>query len=109
MQIPGQVGMVDILESTINNFDQNEALTLGKVEAHKTGQIKGVGKKFPAIYSTFDATLKAKPKDFEMKFYLFVFDAGAVQYLIQASSTKPVWDVREKQIMTMIRSVVARK
>ena len=40
---------------------------------YKTGQVNGPDKKWPAIYTTLDMTLKASPKDFEMKFYLFVF------------------------------------
>ena len=108
MVVDTSVEMTVILERIVDRFDENEAMEFEKVGEFKTGQVQGTNKKYPAIFTTLEATLKAKPKDFEMKFYLFVFDAGETQYFIQASSTKPIWDVREKQIMSLIRSIVVK-
>ncbi|MDF1752253.1 MAG: hypothetical protein P1U89_05680 [Verrucomicrobiales bacterium] len=102
------LGMEDILDEIIEEFEVSESIKVKHAANYKSGQVNGVGKKFPAIFSTLDVTLIANPKDFEMEFYLFVFDTGDVQYFIQASSTKPVRDIRKKQIMSLIRSLVAR-
>jgi hypothetical protein len=109
MNVTVGLSMTDIMDDIIDNFEKNEGMVFRKVGEYKTGQVNGPGKKkFPAIYTTLDSTLKATPKDFEIQFYLFVFDTGSTQYFMQASITKPVWDVREKQIMSLVRSLIVR-
>ena len=105
----GSVGgsMQELLDSTILNFEQRFKLT--KVEEAKTGQVKGPGeKKWPAIFTTFDATVVKGRESFEMRFYLLVFDTGNRLYTLQASTTRPVREARERQIYEMIRSIVAK-
>lgn len=109
MNVGRGLGMTEIMDGLVTNFEATEGLVFKKVSEYKTGQVTGVeGKKYPAVFATLEMTLKGKPRDFEMKFYLFVFDIGTTQYFMQGSSTKPVRDVRERQIMEMIRSLVAR-
>lgn len=105
----GSVGgsMQELLDSTILNFEQRFKLT--KVDEAKTGQVKGPGeKKWPAIFTTFDATVVKGRESFEMRFYLLVFDTGNRLYTLQASTTRPVREARERQIYEMIRSIVAK-
>lgn len=108
MNVGRGIDMTEIMDDLVNNFDQNEHLIFHKAGEYKSGQVKGVNQKFPAIFTTLDVTFKAGPKDFEMKYYLFAFDTGDSQYFLQASSTKPVRGVREKQIMDLIRSIIAQ-
>lgn len=108
LNVGGAIGMVEMMDGFIDNFADNEALIFEGSSEIKTGQVQGVDRKWPAVFATVDAQLEAKPKNFEMKFYLFIFDTGSAQYYIQGSSTKPIWDVREKQIMSLIRSIVAK-
>ena len=103
------LGMPELMDSVVTNFENSKELEFKKVDEYKTGKIKGVAKTFPAIFTTLDMTFKGPKKDFEMKYYLFVFDTGDTQYLAQATTTKPVWDVREKQIMSVIKTLIARK
>jgi hypothetical protein len=42
-----------------------------------------------------------------MRFHLFLFDTGSKLYLVQASTTKPIRESREKQIFELLRSLVA--
>jgi hypothetical protein len=46
--------------------------------------------------------------DYEMRFYLLVFDLGERVYFVQASTALPVMVGRENEIMEMIRSIVAK-
>lgn len=103
----GNAAMQDILDATVENYAQQ--FKLSEESEPKTGQIQGPGdKKWPAIYVTLEGDLDAKPAPFKMKFYLMIFDLGDQMILIQSTTTRPVWDVRERQILEMIRSVVAR-
>jgi len=105
--LAGNGAMQDILDSTIENYAKQ--FELSKESEPKTGTIQGPGeKKWPAIYVTLEGDMEAQPAPFKMKFYLMIFDVGDAQYLIQATTTRPIWDVRERQILEMIRSVVAR-
>lgn len=100
------------MDGVIESFDRDKNMRINKTDdQYKTGQVKGVSdKKFPAIYTTAEITYVANPsKDFEMKLYLFVVDCGVNQYFIQATTTKPVRGTREKQILDMIKSLIARK
>ncbi len=105
--LAGNGAMQDVLDSTIENYAKQ--FKLSKESKPKTGTINGPGeKKWPAIYVSLEGDMDAQPVPFRMKFYLMIFDVGDAQYLIQATSTRPIWDVRERQILEMIRSVVAR-
>lgn len=100
--------MPDIIDSTIQNFEESFVIKR-EDETLKTGQVQGPGdKKWPAVFTTIEATLDAKPKPFTFKFYLMIFDTGSALYFIQASTTKPIRDVRERQIMELIKSIVAK-
>lgn len=100
--------MSDIIDSTIQNFEESFVIKR-EDETFKTGQVQGPGeKKWPAVFTTIEATLDAKPKPFTFKFYLMIFDTGSALYFIQASTTKPIRGVREKQIMELIKSIVAK-
>ena len=106
----GNDTMEAIMDSVIDSYEETKVLTVRKVDDYKSGTVKGVGnKKFPAIYTVADITVTAQPRDFELKYYLFVIDTGSAQYFMQASTTKPVRPAREKQILSMVKSLIARK
>jgi hypothetical protein len=109
MTINSSIEMVDILNNLVDSFVANEGMKLNKVDRHRTGVVNGSDKKYPAIYTTMDVTLRAKPNDFDIKFYLFVFDAGDTQYFMQGSCVKPIRAFRENQMMSLIRSLVVKK
>ena len=100
--------MQDILDGTVFNFEQRFAMK--KVGEAKTGQVQGPTpeKKWPAIFTTMEATVVKGQDSFEMKFYLLIFDTGDRLYTVQVSTTVPVRDVRERQIYEMIRSIIAK-
>jgi hypothetical protein len=99
--------MQDLMDGTIFNFEQRFKVTDdGEV---KTGQVKGPGeKKWPAIFTTLEAEVVAGTEKFEMKFYVLLFDTGSRIYTVQASTTKPVREARERQVYELIRSIVAK-
>ncbi|MEM7603525.1 MAG: hypothetical protein AAF357_19195 [Verrucomicrobiota bacterium] len=98
--------MTDIMLGTVENFEERFEIT--REEKEKTGQVNGPGeKKWPAVFKSFEAEMKREEKIFPLKFYLLVFDTSEGLYLIQASTTLPVRQSRERQILEMIRSVVA--
>ena len=103
------LSMTELMDLTVDQFENNEGLVFEKIDKYKTGQVKGVDKSFPAIYTTMDMTFPTSHKDIKLKYYLLIFDVGPLQYFMQASINKPVWDVREKQILSMIQSIVTRK
>lgn len=99
--------MQEVIDATVVNFE--ERFTIRSEEEPKTGQVAGPGeKKWPAIFKTFEGEMERGDKVFAMKFYLLIFDNGTDLYLLQASTTLPVRDAREKQIFEMIRSIVAK-
>ncbi len=99
--------MQDLIDGTIANFEQR--FEVEKVGESKTGQVKGPGdKKWPAIFTTAEATVKKGREEFASRFYLLVFDTGERLYFLQASTTMPVREARERQIYDMIRSIVAK-
>lgn len=100
--------MSELMERTIANFEVGFEIT-GEDENYKTGQVKSPGKeKWPAIYTSIEAKIEAKPRPVSFQFYLMIFDTGSALYFVQASTTKPIRPVREKQIMALIQSIVAR-
>lgn len=102
---PSGGGMTDIHDATIANYEQTfEVHELSEV---KTGDVPGKSRKWPAIFSTIEATVKKGDESFEMRFYLFIFDTGSDLYQVQASTTLPARESREKQIFEFLRSLVA--
>lgn len=98
-------GMTEILDATVANYEQTfEVHDVSKV---KTGDVPGKSRKWPAIFSTLEATVKKGDESFEMRFYLFIFDIGTDLYIVQASTTLPARESREKQIYEFLRSLVA--
>lgn len=98
-------GMQELLDATVANYEATfEVKSVGEA---KTGEVAGKSRKWPAIYTTVEATVKKGEESFEMRFYLFLFDTGTKLYLIQASTTKPIRESREKQIFDLLRSLIA--
>lgn len=98
-------GMQDLLDGTIANYEATfEVRDVGK---SKTGEVPGKSRKWPAIFTTVEATVVKGTESFEMRFYLFIFDTGTHLYLVQASTTQPVREAREAQIYGFLRSLVA--
>lgn len=64
---------------------------------------------FLTIFTTVEAKVEKGGKTFAMKFYLLVFDTGSRLYLMQAGTTLPVGEARERQIHERIRSLVAKE
>tara|TARA_R110000850_G_scaffold22504_8_gene66644 strand:+ start:233 stop:787 length:555 start_codon:yes stop_codon:yes gene_type:complete len=98
--------MQDLLDRTIANFDERFRVT--KVDEEKTGQVEGPDKKWPGIFTTAEVTVEKGEDEFDMKFYLLVFDTGTSLYFMQASTTRPIRESRERQIYELIRSIVAK-
>lgn len=108
----GNGTMQDLMDLTIANFDVDKRFYLKKVDDYKTGQVGGIldgsEKKWPAIFSQAEGVVRKEGLDYEMRFYLLVFDVGDRVYFVQASTTLPVMVGRENEIMEMIRSIVAK-
>lgn len=105
---PGiQGSMQDLMDMTIEGFEKQ--FFIEKESESVTGQVQGPGdKKFPAIFKTLEAKVTRNEDEFEMRFYLLIFDVGTRLYLLQATTTKPVREAREKQVYELIRSLVAK-
>lgn len=107
--IPGGSGgdMEDILDATIRNYEAT--FPVKKVGKTTTGEIDGPERKWPGIFTTVETEVEKDEKTFPMKFYLLVFDTGSRLYLMQAGTTLPVREARERQIHELIRSLVAKE
>lgn len=104
---PGSGGsMDDLLRNTVKNFENNYEVK--EVQDFKTGQVNGPEKKWPAIFTILDANVAKGEKDFEMRFYMMIFDTGTGLYFFQGSTTIPVNKGRENEILGMMRSIVAK-
>src|SRR5690606_3743095 len=98
-------GMQELLEATVANYEATfQVKDVGKA---KTGEVPGKSRQWPAIFTAVEATVAKGEESFEMRFYLFIFDTGTHLYLVQASTTKPVREARERQIYEFFRSLVA--
>lgn len=108
----GNGSMQDLMDLTIASFDADERFYLKKVDTYKTGQVRGIrdgkDKKWSAIYSQAEGVVGKDDFEYEMRFYLLVFDVGERVYYVQASTTLPVQTGRENEIMEMIRSIIAK-
>lgn len=99
--------MHDVLEATVANYAERFKITSEKEAV--TGQAQGPGeKKWPAIYKSFEAEFDRGDQVFGMRFYLYVFDTGSWLYTWQGSATLPVREVREAQMIEIIRSTIAK-
>ena len=106
-QATNQSFMVDLIDSTLANFEQ--VYRLENYSKYKKGKVKGVDKEHQAIFATVEGTHEKEDKStFEMKFYLLAFNVENRYYLMQASTTMPIRGAREKQIYELIRSIVAK-
>ncbi len=107
---PASTGsMADLMDYTVANFEQQFQVKQVN-DSYKTGQVQGPGeKKWPAIFTTMEAMVPANPDPLRMKFYLLIFDTGDSLYFMQGSTTMPVRDAREKEVLAIIKSIVARK
>ena len=98
-------GMQELLDATVANYETT--FEVKDVVKAKTGEVPGKTRKWPAIFTTVEATVVKGEKSFPMRFYLFVFDTGTNLYLVQASTTMPIREAREAQIYEFFRSLVA--
>ncbi|MDF1850810.1 MAG: hypothetical protein P1U85_08255 [Verrucomicrobiales bacterium] len=102
-----RASMQELMDMTIASFEKE--FTIRKESDSVTGQVQGPGeKKWPAIFKTLEATVTKRGDEFEMRFYLLFFDVGSQLYLLQATTTIPVRESREKQVYELIRSLVAK-
>lgn len=97
--------MDDVLTGAVANFE--EAFKVNEKGEYRWGKIQGPTKKWNAIFTTLELEMVGKPANIPFRFYLTIFDTGTALYLIQASTMKPVKADREKEILAMIRSVIA--
>ena len=99
--------MVDLIDSTLATFEQ--IYRLENYSKYKKGKVKGIGKEHQAIFATVEGTHERDDEtSFEMKFYLLAFNVEDRYYLLQASTTMPIREARERQIYELIRSIVAK-
>lgn len=99
--------MQELIDMTVESFEKE--FTIRKESDPVTGQVQGPGeKKWPAIFKTLEATVMKGEKEFEMRFYVLIFDVGTNLYLLQATTTLPVRESRERQVYEFIRSLVAK-
>lgn len=106
-QATNQSFMVDLIDSTLENFEQ--IYRLENYSKYKKGKVKGIDKEHQAIFATVEGTHEREDKStFEMKFYLLAFNVEDRYYLFQASTTMPIREARERQIYELIRSIVAK-
>jgi hypothetical protein len=107
MEASSNAGMQELLDGTIANYEAT--FKVKDVAKAKTGDVAGPDRKWPGIFTTVEATVVKGAESFEMKFYLLVFDTGTKLYIMQASTTLPIREARERQIYELIRSLVARE
>ena len=101
-----QADMIDIMDGAVKNFET--AFEVKKVSDYKTGQVQGPNKKWPAIYATMELEMKTNRDPIPFRFYVMIFDTGTELFMIQGSTMKPIRDVREKEILKMFKSVIAK-
>lgn len=99
--------MSDLIDNTLANFEK--IYRLENYSKYQKGKVKGIGKEHEAIFATVEGTHERADKNsFEMKFYLLAFEVENRYYLLQASTTMPIREARERQIYDLIRSIVAK-
>ncbi len=101
--------MADMMERFVDGFATNEVMVLEQAGDLRTGQVKGIDRNWPAIFTTMEVLFRGAQGEFPMKYYLLIFDTGESQYFIQASCVRPVSPIREGQVYAMIRSIVAKR
>ncbi len=100
--------MRELLDLTVANFESR--FEISDLAEPKSGEVPGKAEKWPAIFTTLEATFRKSAEEVsEMRFYVFLFDTGERLYLVQASTTKPVRESRERQIYHFLRSIVANR
>jgi len=104
----GDVGMREVLDATVANFEKEFRFTEdGEV---RQGTVKGIGeKRWPGIFTTFEAEAENDSKTFRWKFYRLIFDTGDRIVLVQATTTIPLRQSRDRQVMDAIRSLVVKQ
>ena len=98
--------MKDIMDGAVKNFEN--AFDVKKVSKYATGQIQGPNKKWPAIYATMELEMKTNRDPIPFRFYVVVFETKSQIYMIQGSTMSPIREVREKEIIKMMKSVIAQ-
>jgi len=101
----GSSTLDDVLGGAVIHYE--EAFTVHKKSEYTWGKIKGPTKEWSAVFVTLELEWEGKPKNLFFRFYLTMFETDSDLYLIQASVQKPLKKDREKEILAMIRSVVA--
>ena len=97
--------MEDVLTGVVAIF--GEAFEVTEKSEFRWGKVQGPSKKWNAVFTMLELEMVGKPQNIPFRFYLTIFDTGTALYLIQASTMKPVKADREKEILAMIRSVIA--
>lgn len=97
--------MDEVLNGAVADFEQ--AFKVSEKGEYKWGKVKGPAKEWNAIFTTLELEMVGKPENIPFRFYLTIFDTGTALYLIQASTVKPLKADREREIIAMIRSVIA--
>lgn len=88
------------LERTVENFDRDENWQIQRIGQYRSITINGL----PASYVQVDLELKAGKKTFPFVFHFAMVGAANSFFLLQGSSMKPVWKVREDELIRMIKS-----
>lgn len=88
------------LDRTIENFDRDENWLVQKIGDYRQITIQGL----PATYARVELELRAGERRVPFVFHLAMVGAANSFYLLQGSAMKPVWQVREDEIIRMFKS-----
>ena len=96
-----QADMPQIMEGIVANFES--AFLVDHIGDSKTGTLA----ESPAVFTTLEAQLRSAndSRTIAFRFYLAVLDTGQGLYLVQASVQKPVKPEREREVLSLLRSL----
>ena len=101
VQTAPDLGLPGVLDEVITNFENG--LVVNHIGKTREGRIAGVNAVFCTLEIDLPSATTREKKPF--RFYLTLFEAGRVVYLIQGSVQQPVKKEREAEILAIIRSV----
>lgn len=88
------------LDRTIENLDRDENWLLRKTGEYRQITIQGL----PATYARVELDLRSGSRTVPFVFHLAMVGGANSFYLLQGSVMKPVWQVREDEVIRMIKS-----
>ncbi len=88
------------LDQTIENFDRDENWLVQSIGDKRDITINGL----PAVYVAVELELRAGERKVPFKFHFAMVGAARSFYLLQGSLMKPVWQVREDELIRMFKS-----